>query len=363
MALQVQVVTDRATWHEKIAQLPQTHVLQTWDWGVFKLETTGWQPERILFLDGENIIAAASLLMRTIGPFHLMYIPKGPLFNTNNLAQIESVLQWLEQKSKRAIWVKIDPDVVLGTGLPPEAEPEDDAPPLPNAFGEAFQAMLQRRKWRFSDDQIQFRNTLTLDLAQGEDDLLAAMSQSTRRKIRQAAKKEVTVRETTDVDDMRALYDLYQTTGSRQGFIIRPWDYYHDLWTGFIAAGLAHVFVAEYDGQILSGAVVFHFGNRAWYFYGMSSNEERDRQPNYALQWHIIRWAKAAGYSIYDWWGAPNDFDENDSMWGVYRFKRGFGSTIVRTLGAWDYTPYPLLYWLYTQAAPRFIGILKRIRR
>ena len=37
-----------------------------------------------------------------------------------------------------------------------------------------------------------------------------------------------------------------------------------------------------------------------------------------------MKWAKAQGYATYDMWGAPDRFDESDSLWGVYQFKRGF---------------------------------------
>ena len=358
--MDIQVIIDRDQWNNAIRTFPRSHVLQSWEWGEFKQRTTGWQPERLLFMDGGEAVAAASVTVRRLGPLALMYVPKGPLFRSLDKPVVEAVLNALQKRARTAVWLKIDPDITIATGLPEDAEPDDDHPHAPNVEGVAFQQILQARNWRFSADQIQFRNTLTLDLTQSENELLAGMNQSTRRKIRQAEKREVQVRATIAESELRQLYDIYAATGQRQEFIIRPWEYYRDLWTSFIDAGLAHVLVAEYEGQILSGAVLFHFGQRAWYFYGMSSNEERDRQPNFAVQWAAIRWAKAQGYSTYDWWGAPNHFSEDDPMWGVYRFKRGFGSMIVRTVGAWDYVPWPPLYWVYTQAAPRFIQFLKR---
>jgi peptidoglycan pentaglycine glycine transferase (the first glycine) len=40
----------------------------------------------------------------------------------------------------------------------------------------------------------------------------------------------------------------------------------------------------------------------------------------------------------------------SDGLWGVYRFKRGFGGRVVRSVGAWDYVYSPLLYWLAAKA-------------
>jgi lipid II:glycine glycyltransferase (peptidoglycan interpeptide bridge formation enzyme) len=146
----------------------------------------------------------------------------------------------------------------------------------------------------------------------------------------------VTIRDAT-LDDLPILYDLYRVTGERDGFLTRPPDYYEKAWRDFMQAGLAHALIAEADGKAIAHVILFHFGRKCWYFYGASSNEERSRMPNYALQWEAMRWAKAQGYALYDMWGAPDDFVETDSMWGVYEFKRGFRGTVVRHVGAWDY--------------------------
>jgi lipid II:glycine glycyltransferase (peptidoglycan interpeptide bridge formation enzyme) len=362
--LTISPISDRQRWNSTIQLLPRPHILQTWEWGEFKARTTGWTPQRLLFhsADGE-LLAAASLLTRRIGPLRVMYIPKGPIFATDDTATISSILAYLKEMAARqlAIWLKIDPDIVLATGLPPEAtEPDDKFPHQPDPFGTAFAEKLKAQGWRFSPDQVQFRNTMTLDLTQSEDDLLADMNQSTRRKIRLADKRGVTVRPAQSTADFQTLYDLYSVTGDRQDFTIRPADYYLDLWQSFIKAGLGQALIAEFEGKPLAGLVLFHFGQKAWYFYGMSSNQHRDKQPTYALQWAAIRYAKKQGYQVYDWWGAPNEFTEDDPMWGVYQFKRGFGGQVIRHVGAWDAVPYPPLYWAYTRLMP---FILRHLRR
>ena len=81
--------------------------------------------------------------------------------------------------------------------------------------------------------------------------------------------------------------------------------------------------------------------------------------PNHLLQWEAIKWAKATGSTSYDFWGAPDDLDPSDPMWGVYRFKSGFGATFVRTLGAWDFVARPILYQTYTSILPKVLSILR----
>jgi peptidoglycan pentaglycine glycine transferase (the first glycine) len=337
-----QIITNRDQWNSLIGQLPYAHILQSWEWGAFKQETIGWIPQRIAYSKDGQIVAGTSLLTRKMFGLQVMYVPKGPAMDYSDSDLVEAVLSDLQKRAKGALWLKIDPDVVGGYGVP---DTEEDQP---QAVGKAVIQQLQARGWTFSDDQVQFRNTITLDLSPDEETLLMQMSQNTRRKVRTAEKKGVTVRAGTE-DDLPTLYQLYKLTGERDNFLIRPPDYYEKAWRDFIRAGLAHVLIAEADGEAIAHVILFHFGRTCWYFYGASSNEERNRMPNYLLQWEAMGWAKANGYTIYDMWGAPDDFNEADSMWGVYEFKRGFRGEVTRYIGAWDYMPNKLLYRAYTR--------------
>lgn len=355
MQLDIETITNPVTWNMLLANFPTAHILQTWEWGEFKRATTGWQPERLAFRHDAELVAMASVQTRSIGLLRVMYVPRGPVFDHGNTELQQVLIKALEDiaKGSRAIWLKIDPAVSIGTGVPGE---EDEQP---DSTGKAFAALLKDRRWRFSKSQVQFRNTLTLDLTLPEDDLLMNMSQNTRRKVRTADKKGVTIREAS-TGDLDVLYNLYRITGQRDEFLIRPPEYYEKAWRDFMQADLAHALIAEVDGKPIAHVILFHFGQTCWYFYGASSNKERQRMPNYALQWAAIKWAKAQGYRVYDMWGAPDSFTEDDSMWGVYQFKRGFRGTVVRHIGAWDYAPYPLLYAAYTRLWPRVLNWMSR---
>ena len=333
---------------------PSAHILQSWDWGEFKRETVGWQPSRLAFERDGVLVAMASVGMRRVGPFKVLYVSKGPALDTCDDLLFLEVLELLESRARAmgAIWLKIDPDVVLATGIPDE---EDDKAV---ESGHRISAQLKNRGWRFSNSQVQFRNTIAVDLGRTENEILMAMSGNTRRKIRTAAKKGVTIRSAAD-EDLSTLYELYRITAERDGFLIRPFDYYRRAWQAFMQAGLAHALIAEYQGKPIAQVILFHFGRRCWYFFGASKNEERQRMPNYMLQWEAIKWAKAQGYAVYDLWGAPDVFDESDGMWGVYQFKRGFRGRVVRHIGAWDYAPRPWLYGAYTKLAPRLLRFLR----
>jgi peptidoglycan pentaglycine glycine transferase (the first glycine) len=345
-----------AEWDTAIARLPGANILQTWSWGRIKAEY-GWEPLPQLWQDTP---AAAMLLRRPLrlGGFaarlSVLYVPRGPLLDWSDPARRAFVLDSLEALARRngAIFLKIDPPVVLGTGIPGTAEAVEDP------TGAAVTQELLRRGWRFSAEQIQFRNTAVLDLSADEETWLARMKQKARYNLRLAQRKGVTVRRGTPAD-LDMLYQMYAETSVRDGFVIRPAAYYRAVWGRFMEQGLAQPLIAEVDGEAVAGLVYFVFAGQAWYQYGMSREVHRDKMPNYLLQWEAMRAAKAAGARRYDLWGAPDEFNETDPLWGVFRFKEGLGAQVVRTLGAWDFPARPALYTLYTRLLPRLLDFMR----
>lgn len=351
---------DAGSWNSLIQSLPSPHLLQTWEWGQFKSRYS-WQPLHQSWGSDEGKPAAAALILkralsrRLDSLLSVLYVPKGPLLDWQDPSTSGMVLADLAKISRQqgAIFIKIDPDVALARGIP------DDPSNQPERIGLQLVDRLSAGGWRLSQDQIQFRNTMEIDLTLSEDTLLAGMKQKTRYNIRLASRRGVDVRRGTE-SDLPELYRLYAATSLRDGFVIRSSEYYLDLWGTFIRAGMAEPWIAEVDGKTVAGLLLFHFGQRAWYLYGMSSELEREKMPNYLLQWEAIRRAQSLGCLAYDLWGAPDVFSAEDSMWGVYRFKEGLGARVVRHIGAWDLPVRPNLYLLYTRVLP---WILERMRR
>jgi lipid II:glycine glycyltransferase (peptidoglycan interpeptide bridge formation enzyme) len=301
----------------------------------------------------------------------VLYAPKGPLLDWTNESLRNRVIDDLQSfaKNQGGIFFKMDPDVVLGTGVP--QSPDD----IVDNTGQSVISGLQRRGWKYSSDQIQFKNTVLIDLGLSEEELLARMKQKTRYNIRLAQKKGVTLRIGTP-DDFDMLYNMYAETSVRDGFVIRDEGYYKTVWNIFAEKPQSPIsnrqppittyplpftepLIAEIEGDPVAAIFVFYFAKRAYYVYGMSRNAHREKMPTYLLQWEAIKRAKARGCTVYDLWGAPDVFDESDSMWGVYRFKEGLGGKVVRTLGAWDYAPNPLWYKLYSEIIPRMLDVMR----
>lgn len=343
-------------WNKKIAQLPGAHILQTWEWGTVKSQT-GWKAIPLEW----NSNAAALVLKRSIpvgglaARLSILYVPRGPVLDWEDTGLRRQVLDELEGLARKegAIFIKIDPDIVIGHGIP-EIFPSQDA-----ITEHEVQKELHQRGWFFSKEQVQFRNTIWVDVNMSDKDLLARMKQKTRYNLRLAQKKGVHIRQGS-LNDLSLLYRMYSETSVRDGFVIRPEHYYQTVWRTFVDREMAEILIAEVEGEPVAGLIFFYFAGKAWYLYGMSRAIHREKMPNYLLQWEAMRRARDLGAKIYDLWGAPDIFAESDSMWNVYRFKEGLGGKVIRTLGAWDYAPQSWLYAIYTRLLPQVLNVLRR---
>jgi len=377
-------------WNELISKLPSPHFLQTYEWGQVKAKY-GWVPYYAVWTDDGKFQVSTNYQLPTLAPHasagvtnkyiaaalvlkkqiitrgfvarsSILYAPKGPLLDWDNTAVMTRVLNGLQTfaRQQNAIFLKIDPDIVLGRRIPNR---EEDV--LDNS-GQAAKSELTRRAWVYSSDQIQFQNTVLIDLSASEEEMLARMKPKTRYNVRLAEKKGVTVRAGT-TDDLHMLYKMYAETSVRDGFVIRDENYYMTVWKLFMQdverltlnVPTCIPLIAEVDGQPIAAIFLFMFAERAYYVYGMSRNLHREKMPSYLLQWEAMKRARSNGCSVYDLWGAPEVFDESDSMWGVYRFKEGLGGEVIRTLGAYDFVPNKLWYKLYTEIMPRVLDVMR----
>lgn len=326
-------IVDAAQWSGFLQTHPEAHLLQSAEWGELKADF-GWSPERIITGAG-----GAQILFRRL-PFGISfgYIPKGPV--GENLAPIWPEMDRLCRKH-RAVFLRIEPD---------------GWDPVPGDLEDQLKDCLPAAP-------VQPRRTVEIDLSGKPEEWLARMKQKTRYNIHLAERKEIEVHPS---DDVEQFHRLMLETGERDQFGVHSLDYYQRAYELYKENDQVELLTATFQEQLLAALMVFRQGSRAWYFYGASSGAERNRMPTYLLQYEAMRWAANHGCQLYDLWGIPdvdeekleNEFaDRNDGLWGVYRFKRGFGGTIRRSVGAWDRVYNPALYRLIQWAAGRRGGI------
>ena len=228
--------TSPIPWQQALAGLPKAHALQSWAWGEFK-SRWGWSAQRLSFTVAENSwqpLATAQVLKRRLPnlPYCMLYVPKGPALNYNDPELRSRVLAALEKlaRQEKAIFIKIDPEVVYAWGV----EQERKSP-----VGKQVIRDLQQRGWQ----SVAGAGAVSQHGRTGpdplEEDLLAAMKSKTRYNIRLAGRKDITVRPGTPAD-FPIIAEMYAETAARDGFTIRPIAYYLDAWQTLYDAGHGH---------------------------------------------------------------------------------------------------------------------------
>ncbi len=285
-----------------------THPLQTPAWGDFR-KAMGIDVVRLN--DWQLTFHKIPYTPWTIG-----YLPKGP---APTKKMIDELLKL--GRKKRAIFIQLEPNTTEKVHLKPSHHP------------------------------LFTKYTFILDLTKSEDELLARMHPKTRYNIKVAQKHNVIVKEDNSPAAMKEYLRLTQETTSRQGFYAHNKKYHEIMWKIMHDAGIAHLFTASYEGEVLSAWIVFILGDTVYYPYGSSSRNHREVMAPTLLLWEITKWAKQKGLKHFDLWGAmgPNP-NPNDPWYGFHRFKQGFNPLLVAFAGSFDLVIKPHLYSLYTLA-------------
>lgn len=351
--------TTLSLWNEHIAASPYGDVLQCLEWG--ELKKPDWRPLPLFVGPADKPDAIALILRRSIPRTGrcIFYIPRGPILDWNNREAARALIEKLksEAKRQRAILIKIDPAVPASTPGIAELLKELGFVPSPDAANS------------FGGTQPRF--VMKLDISGGEEDVTKRFHQKWRYNIRLANKKGIEVKTDCSRDDVKIFHDIYRVTAERDGFTGRPLSYFEKLWDVLVEKGLAKFFVTSYEGKPLSAAICFLLGKQCWYVYGASSNEERNRMPNHAMQWAMIQWAREQGCEVYDFRGVHDIKSEDgkvlenlmESPDGLVKFKAGFGAQLVEYCGEWDLVIDPKWYWLWTTGRPRAVSLFKRLRK
>jgi len=322
------------------------HLLQSWGWGQFK-EATGWQVKRLLVMRGDQDVAGAQVLFKTLPgvPVTIAYIPKGPVVNWRDAALTAHLFDAVHRaaQKQRAVFLTIEPDAL-----------DDDE----------IHAGLQRLGFQPTTRTNQPRSTILIDLSPDEPAMLAAMRKKTRKLVRQGEESGLQMAE-GGFEDLDDLYQIMAHTARRKKHDIHGKSFFEEEWRALQATGVIHMLLARHNEQVVAAKMIALFGERSLHLWGGVSEAGRELSASYFLQWKALQWAKSQGYRYSDLWGIPDEVgallkagadipkDRTDDLWGVYIFKRGFGGAVEYYVGAYDYVYQP---WLYRLGMKLLVG-------
>jgi lipid II:glycine glycyltransferase (peptidoglycan interpeptide bridge formation enzyme) len=344
--IEIRSERDDPEWDAFLEQTPNGHHMQTSMWGQTKVNL-GWKALRVAVRQAGKIVGGAQLLLRSKYMLTMGYVPRGPLLISNDPLLLRLVMDQLHQLVKKHSihYLVIQPPY------------------------NAHWLTGQLSAWGFRPGLLEYspEANAIVDLQQSSEVILAKMHPKTRYNIRLAERKGVTVREGTEAD-IATFYRLYHMTSQRQQFVPFSEDYIVTMWQAFARHGAIKLFLAEYEGKVLSAFLDIAFSDTLLYKLGGWSGEHSNLHPNEALHWAIIKWAQERGYHHYDLeelhmevGRAVLEGHPIPEQWkrSVYSFKLSFGSNVHMTPCSYEYIPQPLLRWGYSFFFPRLKELQK----
>lgn len=296
--------------------------MQSLQWADVK---SNWAWEAVLSRNESGGLRGICLVLIRKIPFTgtaFMYAPHGPVVDWTDREAVEDIFEGINAIADkyRAYRFMCDP-----------------------LFGEDVRALnaLGFSHAENSEDTVQPRANYFLKNIGGktEEELIALFKSDHRNRVRKAARKGVYCRQ-CGAEALDDFYPLMRQTGRRDGFLIRPREYFARFLNSF-PEERCRLFMcyAEIDGREvpLSGAIAVRYGNVGTYVYGASSDGNRNLYPNYLMQLEMMKWAVEGGCDVYDFGGIPHYDDETNPAYGLYRFKKGFGGEIVVYAGEYNY--------------------------
>jgi lipid II:glycine glycyltransferase (peptidoglycan interpeptide bridge formation enzyme) len=315
-------------WDQLLLQQPEGNLLQSWHWGELQ-SRFGWTVERLLVQDGRHGMCSLQRTSTLFPGGAVYYVPRGP-------AVVETArMQLLDALERRAH---------AGGGVVLRLEPND-------RVGDEWRALFEGRGYQ-AGRAIQPEATQLLPIDLEPEALKASFKPKTRYNLNLAERKGVTVKGSKDVQTFAR---LAADTAKRQGIHLPGAAYYQAAIELFSPANSIRLYLAEHEGDVLGGIMVFRFGKTAYYLFGGSSDHKRELMPNYLLHWQAMLDFRALGCDTYDWWGVPEEPAPDHPWFGLYRFKTGFGGETVHYIGLYERVLRPMSF--------AFEGRLQQLKR
>jgi peptidoglycan pentaglycine glycine transferase (the first glycine) len=326
--IELQKCTDKEQWDEYVLE-HEGHPLQLWGWGQVKA-AHGWTAERVFAFDTDEedkIVGGAQILIRKLPlPFRsFAYIPRGPIVENAFQSEFLDALAVLVKRDYRSVALSVEPNSFVF-----------DAP----------------TGWKKSANRILSPDTILLNIAKSESDLLADMAKKTRQYIRKSAAEGITIKQVHTKDELEECLRIYHQTASRAKFNLHTDQYYFDVFN--LMGDHSPIFAAYLEGKPVAFLWMGISADVAYELYGGMNEDGQRLRANYALKWHVIRKVKEWGLSQYDFGGLV--------VGGVSIFKQGWATEETSFAGTFDKALSPT-YSLWSKGLPKAKAILQKLRR
>lgn len=325
MKLEYVAATDREVWDGFVAAHECGHFMQSYAWGEVKA-ARGWTVDRMMVFDGGEPVAAMAVHSKWLPLLEkrLTYAPRGPVFDADN-PQALSMLLRAAASLRGNLLLRLDPYCAASDPRCATLARCGCAP--------------SKREWSHWNNP---RYVMWLDISAGLESYLKASSSSFRNEVKKPVKKGVTFR-VGDRSHLRAFVDLMRETANTKRIAVHGFEFYEALYAALHEAGMADIFLAEYEGNVISTGMSVRYGKKAWLLYAASARGHLRLGASLTLQVRMIEWAMNSGCLLYDFRGSATHYPPRpeDPGYGVYMFKKQFRPELIVLAPYQDVAPGP----------------------
>ena len=410
---------------EFVSNNKKGHFLQSVSWGEFSKIKKHLTPHYLGLVNEDEKIVGATLLLQKHLPmnYSYFYAPRGFVIDYNKKELVKSmtnkVIEYI--KSKKAIFLKIDPDIIIKSYN--YLNEENSLSYDPNEIFEALkEAGFKHQGFTKNFETMQPRYSFRIDLEKSLEEIENHFSKTTKQRIAKSSKLETEVSIGTK-DDIEEFYHLMMLTENRKDFVSYTKDYYETLYDIFNGNknSSAILFLGKInfnktlqaleknlkminnqisilpidnlsksgknklteltkqknniseeikkyqdyknkynDSVTLSAHLIITYADKAWVLYAGNHNILSETYVNYNTYFEHIKYCKEHNVKIYDQFGTIGDLSKDNPRIGLHEFKKKFGGDYVEFIGEWDYITKPLVYFAFKNLVPIYRNIIKK---
>jgi lipid II:glycine glycyltransferase (peptidoglycan interpeptide bridge formation enzyme) len=333
-------------WDAFLASTPFGHFYQTSKWARARV-LDGWKSWITVITREDEIIAGFQILWRVKSPVGKVgLLLKGPVIASDDpqmIAHVISVLKRSAQTNRLKALVIQPPDK-----------------------GEQIDLSLRQQGFSSSYFNSTIKNnTVLIDLRGSEEEIFKRIKRTKRQNINTAIRKGITVRQ-GDKEDLETFFTFMTETCKRQQVLPSPSniDFLYTLWDLFSPGGNITLFLAEYEGEVVTCLIVLTLGGTAYLWKFGWSGKHAKLYPNILIYWEIFKWAKAHGFHFADLgtispglaqriWNGDTATEEMSKTYSY--MKTCFGGDVVPLSKGFVYIPNVFLRTAYNILMPLII--------
>ena len=408
-------------YEEFVCKNKKSHFMQSYYWGEVMKEKN-YIPNYVGLKENGKLIATALLLeKKMLNKISYFYCPRGYIMDYSNFDLLKKFTNELLKyaKSKKAIYIKIDPDIKRHTlDIDGNVVNGEENSKLMN-----YLISLGYKHKGFNIDFVneQPRFTFRLNLDKDFESIYAGMHATTRKILNKNNQYNLDIYK-GNVSDIKDFYITMKETALRENLVCNPVKYYENFYSILNKHNMSDLYIVkaniskvkkvykdriqqiddlikslenkpcgnkqktenkikEYVNEkekllkdleivnnvkqkevVLSSIITVKYNDKVWTIHGGNTTDLRHLNANYLLYYTIIKDAYDEGYKIIDFFGTsgnPNPPKDNP-IYGIHNFKKRLGGEYTEFIGEYDLISNRLMYNLYSIVVPLRRKIVKR---